>query len=94
MGQRENRVEHYLKQYIEARGGECLKWTSPGVAGVPDRLVILPDKVPFAVEVKTYDGEISPVQYRMHQRIMSAGMHVRVVHGRQGVDDLIGELDA
>lgn len=93
MGQREAKVERHLQHRIKRLGGECLKWTSPGNAGVPDRLVIIHGKV-IAVEVKTYNGRLSHVQARMLERLSLAGMYVQVVFGREGVDAFVDGLDA
>lgn len=40
---RESEVEAYLKKKVELAGGECIKFTSPGLRGVPDRICILPN---------------------------------------------------
>ena len=46
---KEYAIEKYLIRKAQARGGACLKFTSPGTAGVPDRIVILPGgKIGFA----------------------------------------------
>ena len=42
-------VEKHLISVTRACGGICLKFISPGIAGVPDRIVILPGgKIGFA----------------------------------------------
>lgn len=89
MGVRENKVERYLQQRIQALGGECLKWT--GTPGAPDRICILAGEV-FAVEVKTLDGKLSVTQRRLHDRLRNVGMRVHVAHGRDGVDMLMESL--
>lgn len=89
MGTRENKVERLLVREVERRGGLCLKWT--GTSGVPDRIVILPGYPPFAVEVKTYDGVLSSVQKRMHDRLRTAGMKVVTAYGAEGVRSAIPE---
>lgn len=94
MGTREAKVESYLSMCIEERGGLCLKWVSPGTVGVPDRLVTLPGRAPFAVEVKTYDGKMSHAQSSMRTKLQDAGMLVVVVYGRKEVDQLLEAIDA
>ena len=39
---REKEVEQKLVKAVKLAGGFCLKFTSPGFDGVPDRLVLLP----------------------------------------------------
>ena len=38
----ESRIEKRLKKEIELIGGKALKFVSPGTAGVPDRILLLP----------------------------------------------------
>ena len=46
---KEYAVEKHLVQKTQERGGMCIKFTSPGMTGVPDRIVILPGgKIGFA----------------------------------------------
>ena len=46
---KEYAVEKYLILVTRAHGGMCLKFISPGIAGAPDRIVILPGgKIGFA----------------------------------------------
>ena len=44
-------VERYLVKRVKALGGQCFKWVSPGHAGVPDRIGVLPQGQVFFVEV-------------------------------------------
>lgn len=88
MGTRENRVERHLNSEVLKLGGISRKWVSPGVAGVPDRIVIVKGHVWF-VEVKTFDGQLSPIQSREIQRLKNHGASVHVVHGEMGVDTFI-----
>ena len=46
---KEYAVEKHLVQKTQERGGMCIKFTSLGMTGVPDRIVILPGgKIGFA----------------------------------------------
>ena len=92
MGVRENKVETYLNRKVECLGGITRKWVSPGRNGVLDRIVILRGRILF-VEVKTVDGVLSTAQKREIDRLKEHGSEVRVVYGKEGVDELIEELD-
>lgn len=48
----EKTIEQELVNQVKKRGGICPKWVSPSFAGVPDRLVFLPDEKFGMVEVK------------------------------------------
>lgn len=88
MGARENRVERYLHEQVEAIGGTTRKWVSPGRDGVPDRIVIVEGNI-FFVEVKTIDGELSKVQQREIDRLELHGAVCYVTRGNEGVDAFI-----
>lgn len=49
---RENVIERALREAIKKKGGWCLKFVSPGTAGVPDRICLLPGGVIAFVELK------------------------------------------
>lgn len=92
MGAKENKVERYLHTEVTKRGGTTRKWVAPGVAGVPDRVVIVFGVVLF-VEVKTIDGKLSAVQKREHERLAAAGAMVTTVYGHEGVDKFVDFLE-
>lgn len=65
---REKSIEEKLTAAVKAQGGVCWKFTSPGTAGVPDRIVLMPfGRIGF-VEVKapgergTPAGRLRPLQ--------------------------------
>ena len=39
---REKEIEKKLQEEVKKRGGIAPKWVSPGMSGVPDRLIFLP----------------------------------------------------
>ena len=87
----ERSVEAGLRRQVEKRGGLCLKFTSPGCSGVPDRVIIAEGRVVF-VELKQEDGRLRPMQKVMIRRMQRAGADVRVVYGAAGVRELMKEL--
>ena len=92
MGVRETKVEKYLDQCVRGLCGLTRKWVSPGVDGVPDRIVIIPGAGVWFVEVKTSDGRLSDCQKREHIRLKDAGANVVTVYGHDGVDEFIARL--
>jgi len=74
---RENLIEKALKREVEARGGMCPKWVSPGLRGVPDRMVITADGRTMYVETKAPGKPLSPLQAKMIEKLRARG-HVAV----------------
>ncbi|MCV6649999.1 VRR-NUC domain-containing protein [Enterococcus faecium] len=65
---REKQVEQALVKAVKQAGGICPKFTSPGLAGVPDRLVLMPNGRLGFLEVKAPKKKPRPLQlYRMKQ---------------------------
>lgn len=91
MGKRENKVETYLNDEVENLGGVTRKWVSPGVSGVPDRIVFYKGEI-HLVEVKTIDGSHSPEQINEHRRLSKVGIEIHTVYGNAGVDYFVKEI--
>lgn len=91
--ERERDAERKLVSGIKARGGQAYKWTSPGSAGVPDRIVILPGGYVFFVELKRPGGEVRPVQKAQLGRLRRMGCNVWVLYGVEDVIDFLRMLD-
>lgn len=89
---RESAIERKLVRGIRKQGGLALKLVSPGHAGVPDRLVLLPGGRVIFVELKTETGRLSPLQVDTHTRMRSLGMDVRTLYGADQVDGFLEEV--
>lgn len=82
---RESDIEKVLVSEVRKLGGRAFKWVSPGNDGVPDRIVIFPDKVPVFVELKTDTGKLSALQAIQIKRLKDLGQAVEVVKGINGL---------
>lgn len=89
---KESAVETHLRRTALQAGGRSYKWTSPGVRGVPDQIVMLPGCVLCFVEVKR-PGEVPTDQQRLrHRELMDMGQRVAVVSSTYQADLLIEAL--
>jgi hypothetical protein len=88
----EKAVEQRLKRGAESAGCMCIK-LAPTIAGLPDRLVVLPGGRVVWVELKTDTGRVRKVQERMHARLRAKGHDVRILYGTDDVADFLEELD-
>lgn len=92
---RESKVEETLRETYEARGGLCLKFTSPNRVGVPDRLGL--DFIPpehRAIVAKYFrfielkrpgkGVEKGSPQERRHKELRDLGYRVDVVNSLEG----------
>lgn len=88
---RESEVERMLVDGIRKLGGRAFKWVSPGNAGVPDRIVVLPGCPAVFVELKTVTGKLTPLQRVQLERLKDMGQAVRVLYGGHEVKEFLDE---
>jgi len=89
---RESQIEARLVQGVKARGGMCMKFTSPGLPGVPDRIVLTPTGRIYFVELKTEIGRLANIQKWVIGELQKRGAEVRVVKGPEAVKDFLREV--
>lgn len=94
MKKSESEIEAYLVKSVKNKKGLCMKWTSPGNAGVPDRIVIVPGGDVYFVELKAEGkrGDLSPLQKNFIQKLENLNCEVRVIASFQEVDEFIEEV--
>ncbi len=74
---------------VRKHGGVALKFTSPGTAGVPDRLVLLPGGRAGFVECKAKGKKLRPLQEKRKSQLEALGFWVYVIDSATGVEDFI-----
>lgn len=78
---------------VKARRGMALKLTFIGVAGAPDRLVLLPGGRFHFVELKSPTGKLEVSQTVLFPKLEALGFHVTVLRGLAEVRDFFSKLD-
>lgn len=90
----EKELEKKLVRAVEARGGKCLKWTSPGMTGLPDRIVLLPGGRLCFVEMKRpQGGRVGALQHYWAQKLKELGFRHAWVYTEVDITDLMLNLD-
>ena len=82
---KESEIEWILVRDVRKVGGRAYKWVSPGNDGVPDQIVIFPDRQPIFVELKAEGGRLSRLQKFQIERLSQLGQYVAVVKGINGL---------
>lgn len=88
----ERQVEQALVSAVKKTGGIAPKFTSPGTAGMPDRLVILPEGKVCFVELKRPGQKPRPIQTRQMDRLTQLGCMVRTIDHPNQIQELIDEI--
>lgn len=88
----EKEIEKALVDKVKALGGLCLKFTSPSMTGIPDRIILLPKgKIGF-VEVKR-PGEVPrPIQKKRIRQIKNLGFKVCVLDSKNKIYEIVKEI--
>lgn len=88
---REKNIESRLVAEVRRSGGLAPKFVSPGLDGVPDRLILLPGgKFAFA-ELKAPGKNLRPLQALRKRQLEKLGFRVFVIDGTEQIG---GVLDA
>ena len=90
----EQEIEKFLVREVKKLGGISFKFISPGNAGVPDRIVILPIGKVIFVELKTDKGKLTKLQEVQIKKISDLGADARVLRGIEGVKEFINEIQS
>ena len=88
----EKEVERKLCKRVKDRGGIAFKFVSPGHAGVPDRLVLLPGTHIGFVEVKAPDKQPTKLQAAYHQKIKKLGFRVYVLDNPDRIGGILDDI--
>lgn len=88
----EKSVEKYLTKQVKKCGGLCLKFISPSMSGVPDRLVLLPGSRMFFAETKARGKKPRPLQIAVHKILNRLGFKVFVIDCKEDIEKVIKEM--
>lgn len=89
---RERQIEQKLRNGVKAKGGLALKFVSPGTAGVPDRIVLVPGGRVYFVELKAPGKRLSPKQVKMATVLERLGHRVEVIDSMEKVKEFVEGL--
>ena len=89
---KEKDIEQKLVHEVKQHGGICPKLVSPGLAGMPDRLILLPDgKMGFA-ELKAPGKKPRPIQIARISQLRRLGFKVYVVDGVEQIGSVLDDI--
>jgi hypothetical protein len=89
---REKHLEQKLVKAVKAAGGICPKFTSPGFAGVPDRIVLLPGGRLGFIEVKRHGEKPTPLQLARHGLLRRLGFRVFVLDDGEQIPGILEDI--
>ena len=88
----ERDIEHTLVTEAKKRGGIAPKFVSPGLSGMPDRLVLLPEAKMGFVELKAPGKKPRVLQEKRHRDLRNLGYRVYVLDRAEKVKEVLDDI--
>lgn len=91
---REKWIEQQLVKAVKDIGGIALKIVSPGFDGMPDRLILLPNRKIAFVEVKAPGKTLRPLQEKRKRQLEALGFLVFCFDNLEQIGGILREIQA
>ena len=91
---REKETEAKLVMAVRKLGGLAPKFVSPGLDGVPDRLVLLPGGKMAFIELKAENRKMRPLQVRRKRQLEALGFSVYCIDRPEQIGGILDEIQA
>lgn len=88
----ESFIEKQLRDEAKKRKGMALKFVSPGMNGVPDRIILLPDGKMAFVELKASGKTPRPLQRKRKRQLESLGFPVFIIDRPDQIGGILDEI--
>lgn len=89
---REREIEKKLVDAVKTQGCVCWKFVSPGTAGVPDRIILMPmGRIAF-VEVKAPGESLRKLQLARHRLLRRLGFKTFVLDNPEQIGGILDEI--
>lgn len=85
-------IEKKLVKTVKSMGGMAWKFVSPGMDGVPDRIVLFPGGRMGFVETKSPGKKLRPLQMRRMAQLSRLGFMVFVVDEVEQIDEVLQKI--
>lgn len=90
----ESVIERHLREEVKKRKGMALKFVSPGMNGVPDRIVLMPDGKMAFVELKAPGETPRALQLKRKRQLEGLGFHVYVADKIEQIGGILDEIQS
>ncbi len=91
---RERDVEQSLVRAVKKLGGLCPKFVSPGLDGVPDRIILMPGaRIAFA-ELKAPGKKMRPLQVKRKGQLEALGFQVYCIDRPEQIGGVLREIQS
>ena len=91
---RERDIEKRLVDAVRKRRGLCPKWISPGLDGVPDRIILMPGGHVAFAELKAPGKKPRPLQLTRKAQLERLGFRVFIIDNTEQIGGMLDEVSA
>lgn len=89
----ESQLERKFYDKVKKLGGLPLKFVSPGRAGVPDRIILMPGGKIYFVEMKSEVRQTSPIQEYIFEKFAKLGFPVTIINSEETLKNFLREIE-
>lgn len=90
----EKSIERRLVAEVKKRGGLAMKFISPGLDGMPDRLVLFPGAKLAFVELKAPGKKMRSLQVKRAKKLIALGFKVYCIDRLDLIGGVIDEIQS
>jgi Holliday junction resolvase len=90
----ESIIERRLVKEVKKRGGLAMKFVSPGLDGVPDRLILFPGGRLVFIEVKAPGKKMRPLQVKRADQLKALGFKVYCIDSSEMIGGILDEIQS
>lgn len=91
---REKEIEAALRMAAKKRNGMAFKFVSPGLSGVPDRLVLLPRGRIGFIELKALGKKLRKLQEKRKSQLEALGFLVFCIDSKEEVEVVLDAIQS
>ena len=90
----EKAIERKLYKSIKERGGMALKFVSPTMTGIPDRMALMPGGCIAFIELKAPGKPLRPIQEKRKRQLESLGFRVFKIDRPEQIGGIVDEIQS
>jgi hypothetical protein len=93
MSVKESEIERFFVKECKKKGWLCLKFVSPSMAGLPDRIILAPKGRVFFAELKAPGKKPRRLQESVHKILFRFGFYICVIDSKEQASSYIAAFD-
>lgn len=90
---KESEIERFFVQECKKKGWLCLKFVSPSMSGLPDRIILAPKGRVFFAELKAPGKKPRRLQESVHKILIRLGFLICVIDSKELARTYIDAFD-